>query len=102
MGQDDAVTISAPALGALAARLRAAGFAIGDARDRHAGATREAVDPVAQAHLDTVARWTSGLRAAAAATVEAGNEIDRYARATRSAQDVADVAFHGLPAGPDR
>jgi len=93
---DDGVELQGAAVGAMAGRFRAAGMALARARDAHEAGTSGAVDPVTAAHQRAASRWTEGLRVAAVAVVEVGNELDACVRAATDGDDATAVVFRGI------
>ncbi len=95
-GRVSDVELQPAAVSAMAVRFRASGMELGRARDAHAAAADEAVDPVASAHARAVHRWTEGLRVAAAALVEVGTELDACVRATTDGDEQTAATFRGI------
>lgn len=90
------VELQPAAVSAMAVRFRSAGMELGRARDVHARAAGLDVTPVATAHARAVHRWTEGLRVAAAALVEVGNELDSCVRASTDGDEATATVFRGI------
>lgn len=93
---DDEVELQAPAVGAMATRFRAAGMTLARARDAHEDATSDPVEALGAVHARVARRWTQGLRVAAAALVEVGNELDTCVRASSDRDAATAVEFRGI------
>ncbi|UJP38629.1 hypothetical protein [Cellulomonas palmilytica] len=93
---DDEVELQAAAVRAMATRFRTAGTTLARAREAHEDATRAPVEALAAAHTRVAQRWTQGLRVAAAALVEVGNELDACVRASSDRDAATAVEFRGI------